>query len=83
MAGRICPDASKGWISGPIIHQNKNMTEAENQFLTRVGPGTPMGKLMRQYWIPVLQSTDLPEPDGPPLRVRAVWVGGVECARIP
>ena len=46
------------------------MTEAENQFLTRVGPGTPMGQLMRQYWIPVLQSTDLPGPDGPPLRVR-------------
>ena len=29
-----------------------------------------MGKLIRQYWIPVLQSTDLPEPDGAPLRVR-------------
>ena len=46
------------------------MTEAENQYLTRVGPGTPMGKLLRQYWIPVLQSTDLPGRDGPPLRVR-------------
>lgn len=29
-----------------------------------------MGNLMRQYWIPVLQSTDLPEKDGAPLRVR-------------
>jgi len=29
-----------------------------------------MGKLMRQYWIPVLQSSDLPEKDGAPLRVR-------------
>ena len=29
-----------------------------------------MGNLLRQYWIPVLQSTDLPENDGPPLRVR-------------
>ncbi|MGH7991969.1 MAG: Rieske 2Fe-2S domain-containing protein [Limisphaerales bacterium] len=46
------------------------MTGAENQFLTRVGPGTPMGSLMRRYWIPVLQSTDLPEREGPPLRVR-------------
>jgi phthalate 4,5-dioxygenase len=46
------------------------MTEAENQFLTRVGPGTPMGSLLRRYWIPVLQSADLPENDGPPLRVR-------------
>ena len=46
------------------------MTTAENQFLTQVGPGTPMGELMRQYWIPALQSVDLPEPDGAPLRVR-------------
>jgi phenylpropionate dioxygenase-like ring-hydroxylating dioxygenase large terminal subunit len=46
------------------------MTATENQFLTRIGPGTPMGQLMRQYWIPALQSTDLPEPDGTPVRVR-------------
>jgi len=46
------------------------MTESENRFLTRIGPGTPMGNLMRRYWIPVLQSTDLPEKDGAPLRVR-------------
>jgi phenylpropionate dioxygenase-like ring-hydroxylating dioxygenase large terminal subunit len=29
-----------------------------------------MGELLRQYWIPTLQSTDLPQPDGAPLRVR-------------
>ena len=29
-----------------------------------------MGNLMRRYWIPALQSTDLPEKDGAPLRVR-------------
>ena len=29
-----------------------------------------MGRLLRQYWIPVLQSTDLPQKDGPPMRVR-------------
>ena len=46
------------------------MTKAENEFLTRVGPGTPMGELMRQYWIPALQSGDLPEKDGTPMRVR-------------
>jgi len=46
------------------------MTEAENRFLTSIGPGTPMGDLMRQYWIPVLQSADLPEKDGAPMRVR-------------
>ena len=46
------------------------MTRDENEFLTRVGPGTPMGELMRQYWIPALQSTDLPEKNGAPMRVR-------------
>ena len=29
-----------------------------------------MGELMRRYWIPLLQSADLPAPDGPPHRVR-------------
>jgi phenylpropionate dioxygenase-like ring-hydroxylating dioxygenase large terminal subunit len=29
-----------------------------------------MGSLMRQYWIPALMSTELPAPDGPPVRVR-------------
>jgi phenylpropionate dioxygenase-like ring-hydroxylating dioxygenase large terminal subunit len=29
-----------------------------------------MGDLMRQYWLPVLVSTELPAPDCPPLRVR-------------
>jgi len=46
------------------------VTESENHLLTRIGPGTPMGNLMRRYWIPVLQSSDLPEKDGAPLRVR-------------
>ncbi|HTR41083.1 MAG TPA: hypothetical protein VMH87_05665 [Pseudomonadales bacterium] len=49
------------------------MTAAENDFLTRIGPGAPMGQLMRQYWIPALQSTDLPEPDGAPMRVRLTF----------
>jgi len=42
----------------------------ENDVLTRVGPSTPMGDLIRQYWIPALMSSELPAPDGPPLRVR-------------
>ena len=36
--------------------------------ITRTGPGTPMGELMRQYWIPALLSREL-APDGPPVRV--------------
>ncbi len=46
------------------------LSKEENELLTRVGPGTPMGDLMRQYWIPMLLSSELAEPDGPPLRMR-------------
>jgi phenylpropionate dioxygenase-like ring-hydroxylating dioxygenase large terminal subunit len=35
------------------------LTRDENELLTRVGPGTPIGHLMRQYWIPVLLSAEL------------------------
>lgn len=48
------------------------LSKEDNALLTRIGPGTPMGRLMRQYWIPVLISTELPERDGPPLRVRVL-----------
>ena len=36
------------------------MLSAEaNVLLTRVGPGMPMGALMRQYWLPLLLSSEL------------------------
>jgi phthalate 4,5-dioxygenase oxygenase subunit len=46
------------------------LTKEDNELLTRVGPGTPMGDALRQYWIPVFQSDQLPEPDCAPKRVR-------------
>jgi phthalate 4,5-dioxygenase len=42
----------------------------ENERLTRVGAGTPMGNLMRRYWQPALLSSELPAPDCAPIRVR-------------
>jgi 5,5'-dehydrodivanillate O-demethylase len=33
----------------------------QNDRLTRVGPGTPMGELMRRYWFPVATGQDLAE----------------------
>src|ERR1700730_13790698 len=42
----------------------------ENELITRVGPGTPMGNTMRRYWMPVLLSSELPNPDSDPVRVR-------------
>jgi len=46
------------------------LTQEENELLTRIGPGTSMGNLMRQYWLPALLSSELPDPDCPPIRVR-------------
>src|SRR5690242_7514114 len=46
------------------------LSKAENEYLCRIGPGTPMGNLMRQYWLPAMRSDELAEPDGSPLRVR-------------
>jgi phthalate 4,5-dioxygenase oxygenase subunit len=46
------------------------LSREDNELLCRVGPGTPMGALMRQYWIPAALSSELPEPEGSPLRVR-------------
>ena len=45
------------------------LTREDNELVTRVGPGTPMGKLMRRYWMPALLSSEL-ERDGAPVRVR-------------
>src|SRR5262245_61862133 len=42
----------------------------DNELLCRVGSGTPVGTLMRQYWIPALMSSELPARDGAPVRVR-------------
>lgn len=42
---------------------------ADNENLTRVGPGTPMGQLLRMYWLPFLLSDEL-KPDGDVLRIR-------------
>ena len=41
-----------------------------NELLTQTGPGTPMGDLFRQYWIPALLAEELPENDCPPVRVK-------------
>src|SRR5438132_4140444 len=46
------------------------LSKEENEFLCRIGPGTPMGNFFRQYWLPAIRSDELPAPDCPPLRVR-------------
>ena len=46
------------------------LTHEDNEVLTRVGPGTPAGELFRRYWMPACLSSEIAEPDGPPVRVR-------------
>jgi phthalate 4,5-dioxygenase len=46
------------------------LSQEENEFLTRVGPGTPMGELLRRFWMPALLSSEVDEPDCPPVRMR-------------
>ena len=44
----------------------------QNDLVTQTGPGTPMGRLFRSYWTPVLLSEELPENDCPPVRVKVL-----------
>jgi phenylpropionate dioxygenase-like ring-hydroxylating dioxygenase large terminal subunit len=46
------------------------LTHEENDLLTKVGPGAPLGEMMRRYWHPIALSDQVPEPDGPPLRTK-------------
>ena len=48
------------------------LSAGDNELLTRVGPDTPMGNVFRQYWLPVLLSSELPDRDGRTLRVRVL-----------
>jgi phthalate 4,5-dioxygenase len=44
------------------------LNKQNSELLTQVGPGTPMGKLMREYWIPALMSKEL-VAGGDPVRL--------------
>lgn len=46
------------------------LSREENELITRVGPGTSMGEMLRRYWVPVCLAAELPGPDCDPIRVR-------------
>jgi phenylpropionate dioxygenase-like ring-hydroxylating dioxygenase large terminal subunit len=50
----------------------------DNETLSRVGPGQPMGELMRRYWLPLMYAWEL-QADGPPQRVRLLAENLVAC----
>lgn len=46
------------------------LTKEQNDLLTQTGPGTPGGKLFRQYWLPVALVEQVPQGGAPvPLRI--------------
>lgn len=45
------------------------LSEAKNELLTRIGPGTPMGDLLRRYWMPIAGASELDNPPIKPLRL--------------
>src|SRR5688572_29787263 len=46
------------------------LSKEDNDALTRTGPGTLMGNLIRRFWLPALVPSELPSPDCPPVRIR-------------
>ena len=45
------------------------LTAEENERLTRVGPGTPMGALMRRYWQPIAAVSQMEHHSTRPVRL--------------
>lgn len=46
------------------------MNHEDNELLFHVGPGTPMGAFMQEYWLPTAVSTEFPKLDSPPVRIK-------------
>ncbi len=46
------------------------LSDSDNKILCRIGPGTPMGNVFREYWLPAIRSDELLGPDSAPLRVK-------------
>jgi phenylpropionate dioxygenase-like ring-hydroxylating dioxygenase large terminal subunit len=47
------------------------LSTVDNDTITRVGRGTPMGEVFRRFWLPVLSSRDV-VADGTPVRLRVL-----------
>jgi len=45
------------------------MSQAENERFTQVGPGTPMGNLLRRYWHPIAAVAELTDNPLKPVRI--------------
>src|SRR5262249_24061537 len=49
------------FLSSPYSAYHHRERPAEDQELTRVGPGTPCGEYLRRFWQPIILSSELGE----------------------
>src|SRR5947208_8864647 len=47
------------------------LTQEENELLTRIGPGTPAGEVLRRYWHPIAVAQELTD-ENPTMFVRVL-----------
>ena len=48
------------------------LSQQDNELVTNINPGTPMGELFRRFWLPVALSEELPGADCVPIRVKVL-----------
>jgi phthalate 4,5-dioxygenase oxygenase subunit len=46
------------------------ITQEQNDYLCQTDAGTPMGEMMRRFWLPFLLSSEIERPDSDPVRVK-------------
>ena len=59
------------------------LTAEQNEELTQVAPGTPMGELLRRYWYPVAFDPELEEFPVKPARLLGEDFAAVQDAARP
>jgi nitrite reductase/ring-hydroxylating ferredoxin subunit len=48
------------------------LSKEDNELITNINPGTPMGEVFRRFWLPVMLAEELPVPDCEPVRVKVL-----------
>src|SRR6266446_10810236 len=60
-------------INSRRLRQNRRevsvLSAEKNRLLTQVGPGTPMGELLRRYWMPIGGASELDKNPIKPIRL--------------
>src|SRR5438046_3420901 len=59
-------------LLSPLRQEPSMLRQEHNDLVTQTGPGTPLGRLFRSYWTPVLLEEELPADDCAPVRVQVL-----------